>query len=444
MQTAIIGAGPTGLFLGAALARRGHAVIIIDRDPGPESHGSWTRKGVMQFHHAHAFRRQAVEAVRREMPAAYDRMLAAGGEPISLTLPDGSESLSGLRIRRQTFERALRETAVETPGLAIVVGHVEEVTATAGHADGLLVSGAQLPADLVIDASGRSGRATRALREAPTAGGDCGIAYVDRQFQLNEGAEPGPLINPLAWQGNFDGYQVLIFVHERGIFSVLIIRGTDNRDLVELRSDTAFDAACRAIPGVDIWTEPERSRPITPTLAGGTLMNYYRSQRGPHGNLALPGLLFVGDSVCTTTPNFGRGIALSMLQATEALRLIDEHGSDHVRIGEEFDAWCSANMLPWVQDHAHMDESLRRRWAGQDIDVAGRIPSDLIMAASQVDPTIGKAITPYITMTGLPGCLDEVEPLARAVYAGGWRPPFSPGPTRRELVQVVGEAMKTA
>ena len=56
VRVAIIGAGPTGLFLGAALQRRGHAVTVVDRDGGPEPDGSWPRKGVMQFHHAHAFR----------------------------------------------------------------------------------------------------------------------------------------------------------------------------------------------------------------------------------------------------------------------------------------------------------------------------------------------------------------------------------------------------
>ena len=35
MDVIVIGAGPTGLTSGAALARRGHRVVAIDRDPGP-------------------------------------------------------------------------------------------------------------------------------------------------------------------------------------------------------------------------------------------------------------------------------------------------------------------------------------------------------------------------------------------------------------------------
>jgi 2-polyprenyl-6-methoxyphenol hydroxylase-like FAD-dependent oxidoreductase len=440
VHTAIIGAGPTGLFLGSALARRGHRVTVVDRDPGPRADGSWPRRGVMQFHHAHAFRAQAVQAVRTEMPDAYEGLLAMGAEPVSLQLPDGSHLPMGMRCRRQTFETALRASAVATPGLTLHLGHVDAVTSDEGRATGLEVDGTPLAADLVIDASGRAGRVTRSLRGEPTAGGTCGIAYVDRQYQLHAGAETGPLVNPIAWQANCDGYLVIIFIHELGIFSVLIVRPTDDRDLVGLRHEAAFTAACRAIPGLSDWTDPERSRPITPVLPGGTLMNYYRSQTGPDGHLALPGLLFVGDAVCTTTPNFGRGITTSLLQATEALRLIDDHGDDHVTLGEAFDAWCEANMRPWVEDHAQMDESIRRRWAGEDIDLSARLPSDLIMTAAEVDPGISPAVMPYMTMTALPSCLDAVEPLARAVYATGWRPATAPGPTRSELAELIGSA----
>ena len=37
--------------------------------------------------------------------------------------------------------------------------------------------------------------------------------------------------------------------------------------------------------------------------------------------------------------------------------------------------------------------------------------------------------------------LDPVEPLARAVYESGWRPEFTPGPTRAELREIVAQAV---
>ena len=69
-------------------------------------------------------------------------------------------------------------------------------------------------------------------------------------------------------------------------------------------------------------------------------------------------------------------------------------------------------MLPWVEDHVSME----------------------------VDPSIGAAIGPYLTMTGLPSALDAVEPLARAVYETGWRPRPATGPNRAELAELVATA----
>ena len=247
---------------------------------------------------------------------------------------------------------ARRAAAARQPGLQLRRGHVDAVLTTDGRACGLRVDGQELPADLVVDATGRSGRVTRSLRPPPAVGGDTGVAYVDRQYQLHDGAEPGPMSSPIAWQADLDGYQVILFLHERGIFSVLIARPVDEPGLLDLRRTEAFEAACRAVPGLATWTDPQRARPITDVLPGGALVNHYSGQTGADGALALPGLVFAGDAVCTTTPMFGRGITTSLLQCQELLRLIDEHGTDAVAVGEGFDAWCAAQMRPAASGRA--------------------------------------------------------------------------------------------
>jgi 2-polyprenyl-6-methoxyphenol hydroxylase-like FAD-dependent oxidoreductase len=444
MRVAIIGAGPAGLFLGAGLARRGHRVIAVERDQGPAADGTWPRRGVMQFHHAHAFRPQVAQALEQELPEALRRWLAAGAEPVRLRLPDGREMPAGMRSRRTTFERALRAAALTVPGFEIRHGHAEDVTSWHGRADGIRVDGVILPADLVIDASGRAGRATRSLRPAVTSGGRCGIAYVDRQYQLLPGAEPGPLANAIVWQAELDGYQVLVFVHENGIFSVLLARPIADPVLAQLRHEAAFTAACRAIPGLADWTDPDRARPITPVLPGGPLHNAYRGQTGPDGRLARPGLVFAGDAVATTTPTFGRGVATTLLQAQQLLRLTDEHGTDTGALGESFDAWCTEHIKPWVDDHVQMDEAIQRRWAGEGVDLSQPLPSDLILAAAEADHGIRAVAGGYLSMTELPASLRTAEPRARALYASGWRRRPAPGPSRAELAEIVLAALRVA
>jgi 2-polyprenyl-6-methoxyphenol hydroxylase-like FAD-dependent oxidoreductase len=441
MQIVIIGAGPAGLFLGSALARRGHRVTAVDRDSGPTDDATWARRGVMQFHHAHAFRQTVVEALGREVPEAVDLWHTAGAEAIEFEDFGGAITRLGLRSTRETFERCLRTAATATPGFTLRRGHVESVLQEGGRATGVLVDGVPVAADLVVDASGRAGRASRGLAERAGVGGPCGQAYVDRVYRLKPGAEPGPMTNPIAWQAELDGYLSLVFRHEKGLFSVLVVRRADDVELRALRHEDAFEAAARAIPGLDVWTDPERAEPVTDVLPGGALLNVFRSQCDDGGELVLPGLVFVGDSVATTTPVFGRGITTTLWQCEALLSLLDHDTADLAGTGHAFDAWSTDTMKPWVDDHIHMDAVRLDRWNGADIDVDAPLPSDLILTAAEVRPEIMASAGGYLSMAALPASLREAEPIAREVYAGGWRPSYAPGPSRDELVAIVADAV---
>jgi 2-polyprenyl-6-methoxyphenol hydroxylase-like FAD-dependent oxidoreductase len=440
MRVVVVGAGPTGLFMAMTLARRGHGVTVVDRDPGPQPDGSWSRRGVMQFHHPHAFRAQVVEALQAELPEVWDDLLAAGAQPMTVpTGPDGAGGLQvmGIRCRRLTFERVLRAAAEREPGVALRVGHVDEVRTDRGCATGVRVDGGSLDADLVVAASGRAGRLGRDLR-APAQGGDCGIAYVSRQYRLNPGAQPGPMNSPLGQIDLYPGYQAIVFPHDDGVFSAVITRSSDDSALTALRSTEVFEAAAREIPALADWTDPDRAHPYTPVLPGGRLHNTYQGQLDGDGAVALPGLVFVGDSVCTTNPVVGRGVTTSLLQAGELLRLVGEHSPDLAATTVAFDRWCTDNIAPWYDDHLAWDADLARRWAGGDVDLGRPLPSDLIVAATLVDPSLFPLVGPYLGMRALPASLEAAQPRVREIYAGGWRPPVPEGPTRDELAELVG------
>ncbi|MGH3697794.1 MAG: FAD-dependent oxidoreductase [Pseudonocardiaceae bacterium] len=431
MHTAVVGAGPTGLYTAIALARRGHEVTAIDRDPGPDGDESWNRKGVMQFHHPHAFRQQVAEALLAEMPAVWDGLIAAGAEAV--TAPDQPQLMVALRCRRLTFERVLRHAAEAEPGVTLRTGHADDVCHEQGRAVGVRVEGHQVDADLVLDASGRAGQFTRSFR-APAQGGDCGISYVSRQYQLLAGAQDGPMNSPIGMVTVYPGYVAIVFPHDNRTFSTLIVRASTDRQMAALRFQEVFEAASRAIPSLAAWTGPDRSRPITPVLPGGRLYNTYQGQLNDAGQVALDGLIFVGDAVCTTNPSAGRGIATSLMQAHRLVGLLDEHQRDFTSCSLEFDHWCAENIQPWFADHMHWDAELIRRWSGHDVDLTRPLPADLITAATAVDPGMLEIVGPYLAMVALPASLAAVEPRAREIYASGWRPPVPAGPTRDELV----------
>ena len=75
------------------------------------------------------------------------------------------------------------------------------------------------------------------------------------------------------------------------------------------------------------------------------------------------------------------------------------------------------------------------------MDLDAPLPSDLILAAAQVRPEIMASAGGYLSMEALPAALRAAEPIAREVYAGGWRPAYSPGPSRDELAEIVGQAV---
>jgi 2-polyprenyl-6-methoxyphenol hydroxylase-like FAD-dependent oxidoreductase len=432
MRVLVIGSGPTGLILGASLAHRGHDVCSVDRDPGPTPAG-WRRKGVMQFEHAHNFRPQVDALLRAEWRAAHDAWLAAGATPMNGR--DAGPRGRGMLSRRSTFERALRRAAGLEARLALRTGHVDSLLVQRGRVRGVVVDGTRVTADLVVDASGRSGRVatTDRDRDGGNLDGDCGLAYVDRTYRLHAGAPAGPMSGPLGFVGELDGYQCLVFLHERGHFSVVLIRPTADAALKVLRSEAAYTAACAAIPVLAEWTDPVRAAPTSGVLVGGALRNVYRSQA------RRPGLVTVGDAVATTTPTRGRGVAMACLQIEALLRLMDD-GADPVTVAEPFGTWCDANIEPWVADHIAIDGGMVRRWQGEDIDLSGPLTSDLIADAVQAEPRIGPVAAGYFDMTALPETLRPAEPLARAVYERGWRAPLAAGPSREELVEVVTRA----
>lgn len=434
MRIVIVGAGPVGLFCAIALADRRHKITVVDRDGGPPPRGPWLRKGVMQFHHAHTFRSQVVDALRAEMPDVLDDLLTRGAE-IAI---GANGQTAALLCRRSTLERALHATAAAHPNVVVHTGHVDRVVAENGRAVAIAVGGNRVGADLIIDASGRASRFTRGLR--PHAeGGDCGAVYVTRQYRLHPNAQRGPLNSPIGLSLSFPGYFAIAFLHDNRTFSVTINHDGSDPRLRGLREENTFETSVRAIPGLADWLDPGRSHPITPVLPGGRLYNSYRGQLDEAGRPALPGLISVGDAVCTTTPLAGRGVALGLLQARALVGAIERWGHDISSATGEFDKWCASHIKPWFADHLVADADRMRRWSGGDVDVSRRLPSDLIVAAAAADLSLRAFVEPYAQMSAPPDSLLAAEPRARQLYASGWRPDVPPGPSRDELAAICAE-----
>ena len=241
----IVGAGPTGLTWGAVLARRGHRVVAVDRDPGPG-------------------RRRLVAASGRHAVRAPARLPPAGARPAAGRVARGVADLARTRRRpdrpgpsRRLHARSSASARVARPTSAPCAAPPPTSTGSRSRSATWTASssatarwwawssdGAAVERDLVIDAGGRVSRLS--ARGVADLGGDTGMAYVTRTYRRHRGAGPGPMAGPVAWTGIFDGYQVYVFPHEHGHFSVVFIRPTADAEL-----DAAPPRRCvrRRLPG---------------------------------------------------------------------------------------------------------------------------------------------------------------------------------------------------
>jgi 2-polyprenyl-6-methoxyphenol hydroxylase-like FAD-dependent oxidoreductase len=429
MKAVVAGGGPVGVFTAIALARRGHEVTVVDRDPGPPENGEWKRAGVMQFEHAHGWRPQVVAALRAEMPDVLEALLGAGARLEQLA---GMPGIEALGCRRPVVEQVLRRCARREPGLRWVTGHVDRIGVVGGRVESAVVDGAPLAADLLVVATGRNSRLGDDLRGA-VEGGDCGFSYVSRVYRARPGEPPYDGF-PSFQTG--PGYVSVVIGNDAGTHSVVIAYPTAEEALRPLRSRAGMERAASQIPNLMHWTDPERFEPVTPVLVGGHLTNTYRLQGPALGLPPATGLYFVGDSVMTTNPAAGRNLALLLPHVQHLLDSLDDPGQDLEDASLALDSWAELHLRPWYLDHVRWDATLLRRFAGHDIDLSDRVPSDVICAAAEVDESLKPFVGMYLGMVTGPDILDAVEPKVRALLAEGWRPKTE-GPTVAELAEAV-------
>ena len=69
------------------------------------------------------------------------------------------------------------------------------------------------------------------------------------------------------------------------------------------------------------------------------------------------GLAAVGDSVCTTNPTLGRGLALALSGAVDVRETLDEHRDDWTAQALAMDALVAEHVLPFYEDQAAIDSA---------------------------------------------------------------------------------------
>jgi 2-polyprenyl-6-methoxyphenol hydroxylase-like FAD-dependent oxidoreductase len=429
MQALIIGGGPVGAFTAIGLARRGYDVTVIDRDPGPAADGSWRRIGVMQGSSPHAWRGQVVRALVEEMPDVVDQLRAAGARIAEM--PGVPGMITAMFARRPLVERVLRETAQAEPRLQWRTAHAESLLIEGERVRGVVVDGDPVRADLVVVATGRTGKLGDQLR-GPVEGGSCGTSYIFRTFRTKPGGRPYDASFPSFAVG--PGYGSLVMPADNRTHHLLLVYPSDAEEFAALRTDEGFDRAVRAIPNTAAWADLDEHEPITPVQVGSNLTNTYRIQGPALGLPPARGLYYLGDSVCTLNPANGRSLALHIPHAQAFLAHVD---GDETDLSLMLDTWAEEHIRPWWADHVRTDASMLRRFNGEPLSPDEPLPSDVIVAAAAGKPEWMPIVGPYSGMLAEPEILDQLrEPVAQ-MLRDGWRP-MTHGPSRADLIAELG------
>ncbi|MER7578418.1 FAD-dependent monooxygenase [Kitasatospora sp. NPDC097691] len=364
----VIGGGLAGL--GAAWALRGRAerIVVVERDHYPTEPAF--RAGVPQGRHAHLVLEAGHRALEEMFPGIKQELLDAGALRVTTSevkwlssagwmaeYPARMAFLSCTRpvLDHLVLERVRADSSIEFLEGTDVVG----LLGSAGVVTGVKVRERgpergevrDLPAELVVDAAGRSTSVPKWLTElgcppVPEERVDAGVAYTSRLFHRPAGVDLGGQAVYLQTKApDAPRMGVLLPVEgDRWIVSLAGMRGAEpgpgeegfTRHLARLRDPLLREALRDAEPAGEV-------RGFLP--GPGVRRHYERS--------CPDGLVAVGDAASTFNPVYGQGVTVALFCARELRRTVLRHGGiDHAAARDARRAVAAASKNPWVMSCA--------------------------------------------------------------------------------------------
>jgi 2-polyprenyl-6-methoxyphenol hydroxylase-like FAD-dependent oxidoreductase len=435
MRIAIAGGSAAGLFAALLLARAGHDVVVLERDrlePAADVESAAAvafRPSAPQIVQPHLIMARCRQLLIERLPDVYAAMLAAGvaEAPLRTQMPDtladtaprpGDEDLMPVMTRRSTVDWVLARAAAAEPRVEVRYGVKVAGLLTAGttppHVTGLRTDRGDLAADLVVDATGRRSPVDDWLAQIgarPTATwfAECGIAYYSRHYRIRRAAElPGlPVTRTVI---ALDEFLAGKWGADNGAVQLVVAPLAADRRFRTAREPAIFTAVLRTVPAYAGWLDV--MDPITDVFPMGGLHNTLR-RLVADGSPVATGLLAIGDSVCTTNPTLGRGLALALTGAADLADTLAEYGDDPAAHALAMDRLVAAHTAPFYQDQAAIDasrlEMMRHTIFGEPAPpspvAADRVSYPQLRVAGCYDPVAFRA---FWTINGMVRPPDEV------------------------------------
>jgi 2-polyprenyl-6-methoxyphenol hydroxylase-like FAD-dependent oxidoreductase len=313
-----------------------------------------------------------------------------------------------------------------------------QVADRAPHATGVRTSdGAEMRADLVVDAMGRRSPLLEWLGALGAAtpevvSEDRGFVYYTRYF--TGPAVPPMLGPPLVPLGTFS---LLTLPGDNATWSVTIWAAAADAPLRAVRDPERFHAVVAACPLQAHWLDGE---PITDVLAMASILDKHR-RFVVDGRPVATGVAAVGDAWACTNPSAGRGVSVGFIHAQCLRDALRAEPDDPRAFALAFDALTSARAAPYFWNQIAAD---RERIAEMDALRAGEEPPPADPDWSALDRAVMHDADAFRAMLELRLCLATPQEVfgrigfreRLAAYADE-EPMTMPGPSRADLVALL-------
>jgi 2-polyprenyl-6-methoxyphenol hydroxylase-like FAD-dependent oxidoreductase len=460
----VCGGSVIGLASAMLLARDGHEVTVLERDPsdppasGEEAWDHWDRVGVPQFRQPHNLFPGYNQVLREELPDVLDGLIEAGGahvDPLA-TLPPfiedrdprpGDERFRFVTGRRPMVEFVHARATEDEPRVTVrrgvkVHGLLTGPSANGvPHVAGVRCDDGEVRADLVVDAMGRRSPSGDWLEEVgahrpEVRSQECGFTYYTEYFSGPE--LPAAMTPPVC---PINTFMILTLPGDNSTWSVTLWAPSDDRPLKRFRDPDVFANVLRACPLHAHWLD---GTPITDVLPMGGIVDRYR-RFGIDGRPVATGFAAVGDAWACTNPSAGRGLSVGLMHARRLRDVVRSSLDDPKTFAAEWDHVTEAELAPWYWNQLAADQerlaqiAAVREGRADAVRTVAPVPPEYEPAARAMlyDADVFRAVIETITCLALPDEVFARPGLWDKVEAAAGDPLAIPGPSRDELLALL-------